>query len=318
MIVVTGAGGFIGTAVIRELVRQGISYRSVARTPQDGHVVIDSIDSDTDWTTALDGADVAVHLASRAHLVNEALPSSNAAFRSSVASALNLARQAAAAGVKRFVFVSSIKVNGEFTRPDRPFTAHDVPNPQNLYARAKLDIECGLFELSKCTGMEVTIVRPPLVYGPGVKGNFASMLGWVNRSIPLPLGSVKNKRSFVFVGNLADLIVLATIHPSASGQVFLASDGQDMSTTELLREAAYALGRRPRMMSVPAPFLTLAGAALGQRAATSRLTGSLQLDVTKTRELLGWTPRKTVADGLLETARSFQIDRALDPIARSA
>jgi nucleoside-diphosphate-sugar epimerase len=319
MILVTGAGGFVGSAVVRELARQGIPHRSVARNLRDGHIAIDNIDSETDWTAALDGVDVVVHLASRAHLVNEALAVSQPHFKSSVATALNLARQAAAVGVNRLVFVSSIKVNGECTPPHHPFTADDEPNPRTLYARSRLDVERGLFDIANASKMDVTMIRPPLVYGPGVKGNFAGLLGWVARGVPLPFGSVNNRRSFVYVSNLADLIILTTIHPSAAGQVFLVSDDHDMSTTELLREAARALGRRPRMLPVPEHFLTLAGAALGRRDLTNRLTDSLQIDVAKTRELLGWTPRKSVAEGLSETAQWFQnADRVLDAAVRSA
>ena len=163
----------------------------------------------------------------------------------------------------------------------------------------------------------MTVIRPPLVYGPGVKANFATMMDWVNRGIPLPLGSVNNKRSFVFVGNLADLIILSAIHPKAAGQVFLVSDGEDISTTDLFKKMAQALGRQSWMMPVPAPLLNFGAAMIGQRAITSRLTDSLQVDVTKTREMLGWEPRKSVSEGLRQTARSFQrLD--LDPVAQSA
>jgi nucleoside-diphosphate-sugar epimerase len=223
------------------------------------------------------------------------------------------------AGVKRFVFVSSIKVNGEATRLGRAFTADDQPNPQSPYAKSKYDTERGLFELSEQTGLEVAVIRPPLVYGPGVKANFATMMDWVNRGIPLPLGSVNNKRSFIFVGNLSDLIILTVTHRQAAGQIFLCSDGQDMSTTELLQHMARALGQPSRMMPVPAPLLTFAAAALGRREVTSRLTDSLQVDIGKTRDLLGWVPRVSVSEGLQQTARSVpRLDLALDPIARTA
>jgi nucleoside-diphosphate-sugar epimerase len=330
MILVTGAGGFVGTAVVSELARRGISYRAVTRRPREGYLAIGNIDPATDWAIALDGVETVVHLASRAHVLNEkafnaklvngTTAGSPPPFQfADVDATLNLARQAAAAGVKRFVFISSIKVNGEATRPGRPFTAEDAPNPQNPYAQSKFDAERKLFALAAETGLEVTVIRPPLVYGPGVKANFATMMDWVNRGIPLPLGAVNNKRSFVFVDNPADLIILTAIHPGAGGQVFLVSDDEDISTTELLQRMAQALGRTSRNMPVPAPVLTLAAAALGRRAFTSRLTDSLQVDIGKTRELLGWAPRKSVAEGLRQTARSFQsADLALDPIARSA
>ena len=232
MILVTGAGGFVGTAVVSELARRGISYRAVTRRPREGYLAIGNIDPATDWTIALEGVETVVHLASRAHVLNEkvekalnerlanqTIAGSPQPFQSAdVDATLNLARQAAAAGVKRFVFISSIKVNGEATRPGRPFTAEDAPNPQNPYAQSKFDAERRLFALAAETGLEVTVIRPPLVYGPGVKANFATMMDWVNRGIPLPLGAVNNKRSFVFVDNLADLIILTAIHPGAAGR----------------------------------------------------------------------------------------------------
>jgi nucleoside-diphosphate-sugar epimerase len=211
-------------------------------------------------------------------------------------------------------------VNGEATVLGRPFTAEDTPNPQNPYAQSKLDTEHALFALaSRSSGFEVTVIRPPLVYGPGVKANFASMMDWVNRGIPLPLGSLHNKRSFVFAGNLADLIILTTIHPNAAGQVFLVSDGEDISTTELFKKVAEALGRPAWAMPIPAPLLALVAAAIGRSAAVGRLTDSLQVDVTKTRKLLGWVARTNVSEGLRQTARSFQRPALhLDPKVRSA
>jgi UDP-N-acetyl-alpha-D-quinovosamine dehydrogenase len=320
MILVTGAGGFVGRAVVSELAKRGTSYRAVTRWACEGCFGIGNIGPATDWTHALEGVEAVVHLASRAHVVSGAAAGSPACFASTdVDATLNLARQAAGARVKRFVFISSIKVNGEATRRGRPFTAEDAPNPQNPYARSKFDAERGLFALSAETGLEVSVIRPPLVYGPGVKANFAAMMEWVNRGVPLPLGAVNNKRSFVFVDNLADLIILTAIHPAAAGQVFLVSDGEDISTTEMLRRMAQALGRTSWIMPVPAPLLKFAAAALGQREVTSRLTESLQVDIGKTRDLLGWAPRWSVQEGLQETVRSFQrADVALDPIARSA
>jgi UDP-glucose 4-epimerase len=320
MILLTGASGFVGTAVVSELARQGISCRAVTREPREGYFSIGNITPETDWTAALDGIDSIIHLASRAHIMNDTAADPVAQFRSlNVDSTLKLASQAIKAGVKRFVFISSIKVNGEATQPGRPFTAEDPPNPQNPYAQSKLDAEQGLFALARGSNLEVTVIRPPLVYGPGVKANFATMMDWVNRGIPLPLGSVHNKRSFVFVGNLADLIVLAAIHPNAGGQVFLVSDGEDISTTELFKKIAQALGRPSLIMPLPASLVTMVAAAVGQSAVASRLIDSLQVDVSKTRALLGWEPRKNITEGLRQTARSFQKpDVHLDREARSA
>jgi nucleoside-diphosphate-sugar epimerase len=306
MILVTGAEGLVGKAIVSELTTRGIPYRAVARKSGKGYFGIGNIEPLTDWTAALEGVDVIVHLASRAHVTNEALPDTIAQLRAvDVNSTLNLARQAAQAGVKRFVFISSIKVNGEMTVPGRPFTAEDLPNPQNPYAQSKLETEQGLFALSQELGFEVTVIRPPLVYGPGVKANFAKMLDWVDRGIPLPLGSVCNKRSFIFVGNLADVIILSTTHPNAAGQVFVVSDGEDISTTELFSRLAAALGRPSRIIALPAWLLSVAAAALGKRAIANRLIESLQVDATKTRELLGWSPRQNVTEGLRQTALSF-------------
>jgi UDP-N-acetyl-alpha-D-quinovosamine dehydrogenase len=320
MKLVTGAGGFVGTSLISEMTRRRIPYRAVTRRGQNSFVIPD-IDEQTNWSAALEGIDVVVHLASRVRRVaDETAPFDEVQLqRSNVEATLNLARQAARAGVRRFVFISSIKVNGEASPPGRPFTAGDRPNPQNPYAQAKLDCEAGLFTLSRDTGMEVTVIRPPLVYGPGVKANFGTMMQWIDRGIPLPLGAVGNKRSFVYVGNLVDLIIVAAEHSRAAGEVFTVSDGEDMSTTELYRRLAQALGRECWVVPFPAALLRLGATMLGRRDVANRLVNSLQVDFSKTREILGWMPRIDVNDGLRQTARSFQRpELALDPIARSA
>jgi nucleoside-diphosphate-sugar epimerase len=319
MLLITGAEGFVGKAVVAELSARRQPYRAVSRTSRNSCFGVGNIDRDTDWSAALDGVDVIVHLAARAHVMGELSSQDDSSLRDGEAATLNLARQAAEAGVKRFVFISSIKVNGEATEPDHPFTAGDRPNPQGPYALSKFATEQALFAFSEKSGLEVTVIRPPLVYGPGVKANFATMLEWVDRGLPLPLGAVNNKRSFVFVSNLADLIVSAASHPAAAGEVFLVADCEDISTTELLRRMAKALGRTTWMMPVPTSLLTFAAGALGQRAVTSRLTDHLQVDIEKTRRLLGWRPRVSMSEGLWQTARAFQrANRAIDPIARSA
>jgi UDP-glucose 4-epimerase len=318
MMLITGAGGFVGTSLVSELARRRIPHRGVTRRGNNSFV-IPNIDGQTDWTAALEGVDVIVHLASRAHSDGTAPLDEVQAQRNDVDAALNLARQAARAGVKRFVFISSIKVNGEATKAGQPFTAADRPDPQNPYAQAKLDSELGLFALSRDTGLEVTVIRPPLVYGPGVKANFGNMMQWIDRGIPMPLGAVNNKRSFLYVGNLVDLIIVAAEHPAAAGEVFTVSDGEDMSTTELYRRLARALGRPCWIMPVPTSLLKFGATMLGRRDVANRLFDSLQVDCSKTREILGWVPRIDVDDGLQRTARSFQqAELALDPIARSA
>lgn len=306
MILVTGATGFVGQALGAELAARGLPARPVSRKPAPGCFAIGDIAANTDWTQALQGVDRIVHLAARVHVMDDRAADPLAEFRrANVAATLQLARQAAAAGVKRFVFVSSVKVNGEETVPGRPFTADDVPNPQDPYGVSKLEAEQGLLQLARETGMEVTIVRPPLVYGPGVGANFRSMLRWVQRGVPLPLGAVHNRRTLVAIDNLVDLLIRCLDHPAAAQQVLLAGDAEDLSTPELLRRAAAALGTRARLVPVPEALLRTAAGLLGKGAVARRLCGSLQLDTAKTRQLLGWTPPVGVDEALRRTAQEF-------------
>lgn len=212
---------------------------------------------------------------------------------------LNLARQAAAAGVRRFVFISSIKVNGEATAPGHPFTADDTPAPEDSYGVSKAEAESQLKLVAQETGMEVTIIRPPLIYGPGVKGNFASLISLVRRGLPLPLGGVThNRRSLVGLDNLVDLILVCADHPKAANQTFLISDGEDLSTTELLRKVGKALRQPARLLWVPAGLISLMAALFGKKAIFERLVGSLQVDIDKTCELLDWKPSVAMDEGL--------------------
>lgn len=228
------------------------------------------------------------------------------AFRMvNVEGTLNLARHAAAAGVKRFVFISSVKVNGEGTSVGHPYTADDVPAPADPYGISKYEAEQELLALTTVTGMEVVIIRPVLVYGPGVKANMLSMMRWLHREIPLPLGAIDNRRSLVSIDNLVDLIVTCLDHPAAANQIFLASDGEDVSTTDLLRRMSACLGHPARLLPVPAGLLHCMAVLFGKSAVSQRLLGSLQVDIEKNRRLLGWSPPVTLNQALLSTARHF-------------
>lgn len=303
MYLVTGATGFVGRALCDELRRRGVAFRPVSRTPREGFAAVGEIGGATDWSAALAGVDTVIHLAARVHVMDRSLAQSDAEFRPvNVDGTLNLMRQAAGAGVKRLVYLSSIKVNGETTSGRGPFTADEAPKPEDAYGRSKLEAERGLLALAAGGGPEVAIIRPPLVYGPGVKANFASMMKWVRRGVPLPLGAVNNQRSLVYLGNLADLIIRAAAHPAAANQVFLASDGADVSTPELLRGLAEAMGVPSRLVPVPAGVLRVGASMLSKGSAADRLLGSLAVDIGKTRERLEWTPPYSMAEGLRATA----------------
>jgi nucleoside-diphosphate-sugar epimerase len=307
MILVTGATGFVGGALIGRLcadpafdgVLAAVRQR-VAPWPEGvKQLLIRDLLSTTDWSYALQGVDALVHCAARVHVMQDDASDPLGAYRLvNVEGALNLASQAAQAGVRRFVFVSSIKVNGEATLSGESFSADDVPAPLDPYGVSKLEAERGLREIETKTGMEVVIVRPPLVYGPGVKANFASMLRWVERGMPLPLGAIYNARSMVALDNLVDLLVICLKHPAAAGQTFLVSDGEDVSTTELLRRTAKAMRKKAVLLPIPAVVLETGAALLGRRSVAQRLCGSLQVDIEKTRRLLGWKPLLTLDQGL--------------------
>jgi nucleoside-diphosphate-sugar epimerase len=310
-ILVTGANGFVGKSFCAELLNQGHEVRAAVRTKvvpiKNVEVtIVGEIDSGTDWSTALRDVDVVVHLAARVHVMHDTVVDPLAEFRKvNVDGTLHLALQAAKAGVKRFIFISSVKVNGEHTTLGRPFTEEDVANPQDAYGVSKLEAEQGLLQIAQQTGMEVVIIRPPLVYGTGVKANFANMMRAVKRGIPLPLGAIHNKRSFVYVGNLVSLIAKCIDHPAAANQVFLVSDGRDLSTTELLRECASALDVKARLLPVSQKLIEVGAAMLGKRAVARRLCDNLQVDITKAQTLLGWEPPVSVVDGLRITAQEL-------------
>jgi UDP-glucose 4-epimerase len=259
------------------------------------------------WAEVLCNRQCVVHLAARVHVMNDTEADPLAAFRqSNVESTLALATQAAQAGVKRFIFISSVKVNGEHTEPGHPFRADDAPAPQDPYGISKMEAEAGLRAIAQQTGMEVVIIRPPLVYGPGVKANFASMVHWLQRGIPLPLGAIHNRRSLVALDNLVDLIITCIDHPAAANQTLMVSDGEDLSTTELLQRMAAALGKPARLIPVPQRLLEWGAALLGKQEVAQRLFSSLQVDAQTTCQLLGWKPPVSLDQGLLQVAKHVQ------------
>jgi len=313
-ILVTGANGFVGSALVERLeAEQKFSVRAAVRRlaglgrPQGADwIETGDLAALAGWQTALQGIDAVVHLAARVHVMQDTAADPLAEFRkANVEGTLNLARQALEAGVKRFIFISSIKVNGEATAPGRPFRADDAPAPEDAYGISKREAEDGLRELCLNSTMEFVIIRPPLVYGPGVKGNFLSMMRWLDKGIPLPLASIQNRRSLVAVDNLIDLILVCIEHPLAANQIFLASDGEDLSTPELLSKTAAALGKRARLLPVPPGLLGFAARCLGKTAAIQKLCGSLQVDIGNTRERLGWRPPLGVDQALSETAEHY-------------
>ena len=304
IILLTGSSGFVGRAVCSKASREGFEIRGTLRynertpalmTP----VEIGDISASSTWQVALKGITTVLHLAARVHVMQDTAVDPIAAFRAvNVGGTLNLARQAAAAGVKRFVFVSTAKVNGESTQPDRPFTEADIPNPQDAYSLSKYEAEQGLRQISADTGMEVVIIRPPLVYGPGVKANFATLMQAVQQGRPLALGSVNNRRSLVALDNLVDFIITCMTHLKAANETFLVSDGNDLSTAELVRGLARAAGVSPRLLPVPVWALQAGAMLLGKEDEVQRLCGSLQVDISKARQLLGWRPPVVVDEGL--------------------
>lgn len=309
-ILVTGANGFVGSAVVNSLVNNAdITLRAAVR--QEDHSLFAAVDiiqvadlaADTDWGAALENIDVVIHTAARVHVMKDGATDPLAEYRQiNVEGTLNLARQAVTAGVKRFIFISSIKVNGEETALNSPFSGDDLPAPVDPYGLSKLEAEQGLQKIAAETGMEVVIIRPPLVYGSNVKGNFQTMMRWLDKGVPLPLGAIHNKRSLVALDNLVDLIVTCIDHPAAANQTFLAGDGEDLSTTELLQRMAKAMGKPARLVPVPVSILKLAATLLGKRAVAQRLCGSLQVDISKARDLLGWESPISVDEGLKRAA----------------
>ncbi|MFL9812417.1 SDR family oxidoreductase [Stutzerimonas sp. VN223-3] len=320
-VLVTGAGGFVGRALVQQLASQTgyFTVAAVRRLPLPVAGTFGALpDGVTQWVELGDladaeppprlfeGVDVVVHCAARVHVMHETTADPIAAFRAvNLDGTLKLARAAVRSGVRRFVFLSSIKVHGEATPCGNPFTADTPLSPADPYAISKMEAERALMALATETGLEVVIVRPPLVYGPGVKANFNSMMKWLSRGIPLPLGAIRNRRSLVSLDNLVDFLMVCLDHPNAAGQAFLVNDGEDLSTTELLHRLAEALGKPARLVPVRSSLLVGAGALLGKRAVMQRICGSLQVDIEKSRLLLGWVPPVSVGSALASTAAAF-------------
>lgn len=307
-VLITGAAGFVGSSLVKRLsLSSHLVVRSSVRTgycdSSTGNVFIGELNAEQDWSMALKGVDVVIHAAARVHVMNETTVDPIESFRAvNVVGTLNLARQAVLAGVKRFIFISSVKVNGEQTEDGFPFTPDDVPAPSSPYAISKMEAEYALQDLAKESGLEVVIIRTPLVYGPDVKANFRTMLTCIERGIPLPLGAIYNTRSLVSVDNLIDLITVCVEHPAAANQIFIAGDGEDLSTSELLRRLAQALEKPCRLFSVPIKVLELGAIMIGKRSLYQKLCGSLQVDISKAQIVLDWTPPISVDDGLRRTA----------------
>ncbi|HGM5550696.1 TPA: UDP-glucose 4-epimerase family protein [Pseudomonas putida] len=314
-VLLTGATGFVGRAVLGRLTASAdlepvaaIRGHALPDAPQRATTIkVAGLDAATDWSQALDQVKVVIHSAARVHVMNDTEFDPLEAFRKvNVEGTLNLARQAASQGISRFIFISSIKVNGEGTLPGKPYLADAEPAPADPYGISKMEAEQGLRAIASESGMEVVIIRPVLVYGPGVRANFLNMMRWLDKGIPLPFGSIDNRRSLVALDNLADLIMTCIRHPAAANQTFLVSDGEDLSTTQLLVRMARALGKPARLLPVPSVLLERGAQLLGKQALSQRLCGSLQVDIVKTRQLLGWTPPVSVDEALLSAARFYK------------
>ena len=307
MILITGATGFVGKSLVRRLLADDVSRRLVIADRRSGQswpeqvksIVTGDLNHTTDWSIALEEVAVVVHSAARVHVMHDTEADPLTAFRVvNVGGTLNLARQSAAAGVKRFVFISSIGVNGSQTVGGIPFNEAVQTKPHNAYALSKWEAEEGLMGIAAETKLEVVIIRPPLVYGCKAPGNFGSLTRAVQRGWPLPLGAVHNQRSLIGLDNLVDFVVNCTTHPQAANQTFLVSDGQDLSTTELVRGMARAAGVPARLLPVPVWTLQAGASLLGKGDTVQRLCGNLQVDISKARSLLGWLPPVSVEEGL--------------------
>lgn len=314
MILVTGATGFVGQNLVNSLLRENRQVRACVRRQHKDYLdspivelfLVEDLSEALNWEKALKDISVVIHTAARVHIMDDSAADPLTEFRKvNTAGTLNLARQAAKLEVKRFIFISSIKVNGDMTSIDQPFKPNDDYIPTDPYGLSKYEAEQGLLAIEKETDMEVVIIRPPLVYGPGVKANFSSMMKWIRRGVPLPLGAIHNQRSLVALDNLVDFIIHCIDHPKARNEVFLVSDGEDVSTTELLKKVAKAFGKPPHLLPIPVSLMTFAAALIGKKTVADRLFGSLQVDSSKARDLLGWKPVITMDEQLTKTAEAY-------------
>jgi nucleoside-diphosphate-sugar epimerase len=312
MVLITGASGFVGGALALYLSNFYTIRAPVRAVPKAASANIEYIPGFEltelgNLSYPCRDVHTVIHCAARVHVMQDASPYPLDSFRqANVEGTLGLASQAAKAGVKRFIYLSSIKVNGEATEIGCPFTSDDNPSPVDPYAISKYEAEIKLKALSRATGMELVIIRPPLIYGPGVSANFLSMMSWLYRGSALPLGGLtKNRRSFIYIDNLIDIIAKCIGHPAAANQTFLVSDDEDLSTVEILKRMALALGRPSKLIAVPKCLILLGAFLIGRPEFSQRLCGSLQVDIRKTKEILGWTPPTTVGDGLRHTAEYF-------------
>lgn len=305
-VLLTGATGFVGSILCDALARSGYLVRAALRSdrlmPESAaeHVVVGDITPFTDWSAALRGVDSVVHIAARAHVLHDSGDNSDLYVETNARGTLRFADAAAQLGVRRFIYLSSIKVNGEETT-GHAFTPLDEPRPQDAYGMSKWLGEKSLMEVTARTAMRAVIVRSPLVYGPGVRANFLRLLRWVDKEWPLPLGAIGNRRSLVSIWNLCDLLVQLLKSPSAPGRTWMVSDGEDLSTPELVRRIGKAMGRRVTLLPVPVGLLHLLGGLAGRKAEVARLCGSLAIDISQTRRELGWSPPVTVDEALSRT-----------------
>lgn len=313
-ILVTGANGFIGSSLILELLARRFKVSTLSLN--DTHIKNSKVknysyddlrvSNNKKQPSPLKNIDVVIHLAGRAHIVHEKSNDGESEFKkSNVDLTINLAQQAFQQSVKRFIFISSAKVNGEFTTGDQKFFANDPPNPFDFYAKSKFEAEKALIKISKMKKMDIVIIRPPLVYGPGVKANFLTLVSWVNKGLPLPFGSIQNKRSLVYIENLIDLIIKSINHPAAKNQIFLVSDDQDISIKDLSKKISSALGSSGIIFPMPAQILSIIFGLVGKKELANRLIDSFRVDMTKTKQLLNWAPPFTLDQGIMKTIKSY-------------